>query len=294
MQSLAQALTKTPTGPLPASTPQHLTLLPGGATPAADRPRPVVPATPYELPISEERLAVISQQAIQAAVRAEQERQWHELKTAQYWWDVANPQEARRLSLADLKRTFLAAAKQHIHPNYATDHGLADVLHKLALYFADDEAFDAAGAGFSRQKGLMLVGTVGVGKSSLMRVWGQINTRQRFGVKSCNAVHAAFTDDGFAGLDVYCQPHTSGVCFDDLGTEALVGKSYGNEASAMATVLLSRYDMFQAGRIPGCATHLTTNLTWDGLKPYGDRVLDRIREMFNIIPFPPTAPSRRA
>ncbi len=253
-----------------------------------------MPESYTDIVLSPEVIEAVTRPAIASAIRAEQERQLHKLREAQYWWDIANPQEAARLGLEDIKRRFLAAARQQIHPGYATDQGLGEILHKLALYFADDEAFDTAGPGYSRRKGLMLVGTVGVGKSSLMRVWGQMNPRQRFGVKSCNAVHAAFAADGFDGLAAWEQPHSSGACFDDLGTEGLTAKNFGNEVSAMATVLLARYELFQAGRIQGTATHLTTNLTWDALKPYGDRVLDRIREMFNIITFPPAAPSRRA
>jgi hypothetical protein len=71
----------------------------------------------------------------------------------------------------------------------------------------------------------------------------------------------------------------------------------------MAEVLLARYDEFQAGRLPGIYTHLTTNLpvgepsdapgslSLYGL--YGQRVVDRIREMFTLIAFDPASPSLR-
>lgn len=236
---------------------------------------------------------VISQRAISLALAEARKVRFGQLNQDLYWWKIANPAEAVRVELPELKHRYMAAAQQQIHPAYATDHGLKDILHALSLYFVQSADFEQVKAGYSLRKGLMLVGTPGVGKSSMMRVWGQLNPRQRFGVKSCLEVAKAFTMNGFDGLEPWCNPHPSGVCFDDLGTENLTGKNFGNETSPMAAVLLARYDMFQAGEIQGHHTHMTTNLTWDALKPYGDRVLDRLREMFNVILFPPTAPSRR-
>jgi DNA replication protein DnaC len=58
-------------------------------------------------------------------------------------------------------------------------------------------------------------------------------------------------------------------------------------------VIQARYDLFQSGALLGCATHITTNLTWNDLSKYGDRVTDRMVEMFNLIHFDPNTPSRR-
>ena len=73
---------------------------------------------------------------------------------------------------------------------------------------------------------------------------------------------------------------------DDLGTEAVIVKSYGNELSPLAELLATRY----SSRL---FTVITTNLSvrevggdvWeDELKAiYGDRILDRLREMCNTI-----------
>ncbi len=257
----------------------------------------MLPPSPEAIELTEAELEAITRPAIARAIKEAKQYRYDKIKEAIYWWGVSNPQAAARLELDELKRRYMAAAQEQIHPAYATDHGLKQILHALSLYFANDAGFeklaDATGRPYALRKGLLLIGTKGVGKSSMMRVWGQINQRQRFGVKSCQAVAAAYAKDGDEGLEIYGQRHSSGVCFDDLGVEPLTSKNWGNDVSSMATVLQARYDLFQAGQIPGCATHLTTNLTWADLQKYGDRVTDRMVEMFNIVTFDPATPSRR-
>lgn len=263
------------------------------------QPRPVLPPSAADIELTAEEIERVSRPAVEAAIRAEKSRQFGKLREAQYWWDVANPKQAATLALNELKYAYMAAAQTQIHPAYATDHGLKDILHALALYFAGNAGFEALtdadgnSLNYKLGKGLLLMGTKGVGKSSMMRVWGQLNQRQRFGVKSCEAVADTYETDGAEGLLVYKQRHTSGVCFDDLGVEPLISSRFANQKGAMASVLQARYDLFQAGQLEGCATHLTTNLTWNDLGRYGDRVTDRLIEMFNIIDFPANSPSRR-
>jgi DNA replication protein DnaC len=58
----------------------------------------------------------------------------------------------------------------------------------------------------------------------------------------------------------------------------------------MAEVILNRYD----NRLPNCSTHITTNLGAEEIATqYGSRVMDRLRELMNIIEFNPKAKSRR-
>jgi len=58
---------------------------------------------------------------------------------------------------------------------------------------------------------------------------------------------------------------------------------FGNECNVMGEILLSRYDLFVAKKIP---THLTTNLSASEIERiYGNRVRSRLREMVNLIAF---------
>lgn len=66
------------------------------------------------------------------------------------------------------------------------------------------------------------------------------------------------------------------MMIDDIGTEAVMVKNYGNEISPFTEMLYHRYDR-------GLQTILTSNLTLEQIKErYGVRVFDRIQEANKI------------
>lgn len=169
------------------------------------------------------------------------------------------------------------------------------VVETLCHYFTDDPRFDG-----DLKKGLLVVGGVGIGKSTLMTFFKR-NQKASYRVISCREIESDFASEGEKSVRVcsYNLPvamnsdpfghQEIGFCFDDLGTEANA-KHYGQEKNVMAEIILNRYD----NNIPFHCTHITTNLTADEIKAqYGTRVTDRIRQMFNIIKFPTDAKSRR-
>lgn len=69
------------------------------------------------------------------------------------------------------------------------------------------------------------------------------------------------------------------LVIDDLGEEAKEVSCYGNIITPVADILSSRYR-------DGKPTIITTNLDAQGIREkYGDRIADRMREQFEIIPF---------
>ena len=59
----------------------------------------------------------------------------------------------------------------------------------------------------------------------------------------------------------------------------------------MGEILISRFDIFKQ---KGIKTHITTNLNADELQEkYGERVLSRMREMFNLISFDENSVDKR-
>lgn len=173
------------------------------------------------------------------------------------------------------------------------------IVKQLCRYFANDARFDTAE--FSRSKGILLFGGVGVGKTTLMEVF-QRNALFSYRVVSCREVEAQFAIEGNEAIEKFSRllpvainsnPYGHqeiGYCFDDLGTENAVTKHFGNAKNVMADILLNRYD----SKLDPRATHITTNLTLEDVeKFYGTRVLDRIAENFNIITFDKDAKSRR-
>lgn len=158
---------------------------------------------------------------------------------------------------------------------------------KLLCYFLKDKQ-RAHHLGINLQKGILLTGPIGVGKSSLMNLMRFYEPSQtRFIFKSCRDVSFEFIKDGYDTIQKYSSRSFKNhepiiYCFDDLGTENNL-KFYGNECNVMAEILLSRYDLFISRKL---ITHLTTNLSASEIEAqYGNRVRSRFREMFNLIAF---------
>ena len=164
------------------------------------------------------------------------------------------------------------------------------ITNLLSQYFSQSPEFEQDGRSF--KKGLLLAGSVGVGKTTLMQLFGR-NPVSSFIIVPCRRVANEYAEQGGDVIGGYCMEsypssdnpfrhETFGLCFDDLGTETRK-KNYGNELNVMEEILLNRYDR---RAVLQNKTHITTNLTADMIKEmYGERVASRMREMFNIIIF---------
>lgn len=162
----------------------------------------------------------------------------------------------------------------------------------LSHYFTGDKRFETNDR--SLGKGLLLMGSIGCGKTSIMRLFSN-NQIASYMVISCRTVSADFANYGDEGVEKYKYAMSSafhgrdfdhhkslGICFDDLGTEENK-KHYGNSSNVMCEIILNRYDQKEALRNK---THITTNLTAEDIKSmYGDRFVSRARELFNVIEF---------
>ena len=169
------------------------------------------------------------------------------------------------------------------------------VIYKLIAYFLKDEAA-CFQYNINGNKGILLSGPVGCGKTSLMNLMKYLTpTEHKFFVKPCRDISFEFIQDGYEVIHKYSkgklyhsEPKT--VCFDDLGTESNL-KYYGNECNVMSEVLLSRYDIYTAKKIQ---THITTNLSASEIEThYGNRVRSRLREMVNLVAYDKSTPDKR-
>lgn len=158
---------------------------------------------------------------------------------------------------------------------------------KLICYFMNDESC-AEILKVNLQKGILLSGPVGCGKTSLMAIMRFFQPKEnRFILKSCRDISFEFIKDGYSTIHKYGrnsirQSESLTYCFDDLGVENNL-KHYGNECNVMAEILLTRYDLFVTYKLK---THLTTNLSATEIENvYGNRVRSRMRELFNLIAF---------
>lgn len=166
----------------------------------------------------------------------------------------------------------------------------------LCFYFSNDFQFVSLGEsmgikGASLEKGLLLGGMIGVGKTWMMQLFGK-NQRQVFALKTAKAIADTFQSEGEGSLEQFitCPKlpvndaqnfyHTKiGLCIDDIGTEELKNH-YGNRKNVIGDLIELRYSAGNCGPM----LHLTTNLTMPQVKEfYGDRVGSRLRETMNII-----------
>lgn len=206
-----------------------------------------------------------------------------------YWNKVKSEPEIKICSEADL---YARLGKE----GYSIDNDNRQIVESIVGYFAG-----RADCGLDLNKGIALLGTVGVGKTWLMRLMMH-NSYNPFCMVNCFHIANQCEQDGSEGIaeyfndkktaskHLYYGNSTIGVCFNELGRERTPVKYFGNPTNVIQEILFNRYE----AQIPFKRTHLTTNKTPDEIEArYGDFIRDRMREMFNVVTFNPQCQSRR-
>lgn len=157
---------------------------------------------------------------------------------------------------------------------------------------------------FSFDKGIILIGQKGIGKTSIMKLFA-LNPTCPYKVKSIYELIADAEEFKLAGLDKYSTWESVssfdsqnyyfgnthiGLCIDDMGVKEERLKSWGNDRNVIDIVIQQRY----FNDVPPNGTFITTNedyLQW--VQKYDGRTTDRFRELFNIFWYP-TIESKRA
>jgi DNA replication protein DnaC len=165
-----------------------------------------------------------------------------------------------------------------------------EIIYKLLIYFIrDEERCDKFG--IELEKGILLNGPVGCGKTSLLHLVKTFAfAEDKYIMKSTRDIAAEFNLEGYSIIQKYGKSGNKIYCFDDLGVENNM-KYYGNECNTIAEILLQRYDL---QIMEGTVTHATTNLNAGELEElYGNRIRSRLRSMFNLISFPEGTTDKR-
>ncbi|TVZ60380.1 hypothetical protein NA63_2933 [Flavobacteriaceae bacterium MAR_2010_105] len=165
------------------------------------------------------------------------------------------------------------------------------ILFKLCIYFIKDYDY-CTKFNIDPNKGILLSGPVGCGKTSLMKLMRHIVPHQKpYDIIPARNITFAFNNLGYKTIEDY--GNEGYYCFDDLGVEPL-GRHYGKDCNVMGEIILSRYELFCHPELVSGShqksrrilTHATTNLNAQELEDrYGNRVRSRMRQLFNLIAF---------
>ena len=192
------------------------------------------------------------------------------------------PQALRLTDSAEKAYEYLTAAYLHevaaVGRTAQMDDMTRTVLHTAARWLTNHT-----------KPGLIMRGNVGVGKTTLMLALRDVLSI-RLGVH-CQVWDAARIaalgkgKDGQQVLDGLCTNQLLGI--DDLGTEPLTVKDYGNDITPLVSLLTERYNK-------RLTTIITTNLAIveregkqvdEIAERYGERIADRLRELCHTITY---------
>lgn len=153
--------------------------------------------------------------------------------------------------------------------------GNMPAIKALCFFIARDDRF-AYELGFDRQKGLLIRGPSGTGKTHLVRC-AEDNGLNPILTLSILDITEKVTEDGKYQIN---NQGKKLIYLDDVGTEESSVKHFGT------TILWFKNYIETVYHRTKCYNHLiiTTNLNFQGLgSQYGFRVASRMREMFNVV-----------
>lgn len=190
-------------------------------------------------------------------------------------------EEMRRLKFA-FKAVLDSKAKDGL---FIIDNANRQLVSDMFYY-----AIRSAESRYDVSKGLILAGSIGTGKTTLLGAIGQFrNTLDRNGFKvwSCTTdIPAHFMQTGelskYTDATDALERSFVDMGFDELGREPMPMSRYGTNVNVMSQLIQCRYSRYKTS---GAQSHFTTNFMPDKLKDfYGQFVVDRLKEMCNWVP----------
>lgn len=182
--------------------------------------------------------------------------------------------------------------QQKFSPSYSLACSDYPVYKKLLAYAIRDKQL-CQSLNLDLSKGLLLVGKIGVGKTTYMQLLPYMLHKQlRYSFESALDITSDYKEFGEQIIKMYTKPSINirHLCIDDLGLEREVNH-YGNKTNVLGEILYKRHRLLKEQQI---YTHGTTNLNAHELsEKYGNRLRSRMREMFNIVAFPKESEDKR-
>lgn len=170
---------------------------------------------------------------------------------------------------------------QEVCSGFEVDDDNRELINSIYLYANEQPGL------LDPNKGILLWGTIGTGKSTIIKIVGEVLRikKQGFITVNCSLIATQYSATGLQALnsstynDSELGPKPVNRAFDELGREPIPAMHYGNALNVMQYILQCRYEL--KGRIK---TFATTNLKPESFeKLYGTYIADRMNEMFNIV-----------
>lgn len=178
-------------------------------------------------------------------------------------------------------------------PGYVWSEELGSIAKNLIYYF------NGLNNDYNLNKSIALVGSYGVGKSILMRIFQRYLQRVSGGFGHPNIYRIVSIEDVLSHMSkpnyTDCEllynynpdvdrpmRKPANLMINEFGFR-YDGKSFGTEYQELIEMfIMKRYDIFQES---GKLTHVTTNCDVEDFKNiFHEKIMDRFKEMFNIIP----------
>lgn len=210
---------------------------------------------------------------------------WHKSQREKEKKEAAEKLELEEKNILSLKKKYTPeemislatkTAKEKFGTHFAVTETNRLFIAALCYFFSEDERFETE-LGYSFAKGLLVRGTAGVGKTFIPTCLSE-NEIHPVRVIDVFEINQAITDDG--SYKLVFQNGKEIICIDDVGAERPV-VLYGNKIQWFKEFIETSYarnkNIFR--RII-----VTTNFNAsDFTEVYGNRVRDRMREVFNVI-----------
>jgi hypothetical protein len=235
--------------------------------------------------------------AISEAKEAKANREYARLYAKMTMSDPVYPEITAKDFFSIIVKLGTARFRERKMEGFVVDKNNEKIIKILSMYFSGDRR--VVEYGYSLDKGILLIGGVGCGKTQLMSLC-RTNPNTSYTQHDCTDISTEYQQEGPSVIDYYTENTKNtkpehafgqeffGRFFDDLGAESNA-KNFGTERNVMAEIIQRRDKLH-----PHYLTHFTSNLTMDELEQsYGIRTADRLRGMCNVIEFPSSARSRR-
>ena len=202
-------------------------------------------------------------------------------------WHLEDEQakEKRRQQYEEQKRLeaskwTAAAIRELIEQHYIGKHGKfinnpsqSKYILAVSYFMAQDPKVETE-LKFSFQKGLLITGDSGVGKTETLKAV------KNNPIKPLQIVSTVWVTQVVKASGDFILPDNKIVVLDDVGCEPIPIKHYGTDIRWFADLIESRY----IGQTDYSNLIITTNLDGDKIEQlYGYRIRSRLRQMFNII-----------